>query len=301
MNILLAMIPAFFWGTTYAVTKSTLPDWPLPLLGALRALPAGLILLMIKPSLPKKSDWGILFRLGMVNIAIFFSLIFVMALTLPSAISAVGMVSLPVFAMIYDWVINKRSPNKIQAFFGLLLVCLAWFLFNPSSIQLSYIGLLAMVGAILCILCGSSITKSLSTRMSWWSVLTWQLLIGGTALSIESLINGFMSPEKYLQVINHFQTSNAIGLSWIIILNTAFGYGLYVWLLKRMSVVDFTFSGIANPVAGIVTGLFLLNESFTQTQYLLMGAMVLTSLMPQIIDTINGCAIVKFRIKKLIQ
>ena len=284
MNILLAMIPAFFWGTTYAVTKSTLPDWPLPLLGALRALPAGLILLMIKPSLPKKSDWGILFRLGMVNIAIFFSLIFVMALTLPAAISGVGMVSLPVFAMIYDWVINKRSPNKIQAFFGLLLVCLAWLLFNPTTIQLNYIGLLAMVGAILCILFGSSITKSLSTRIHWWSVLTWQLIIGGSVLTIASMVNGLLSPEKYLHVINNFQATNAVGLGWIIILNTAFGYGLYVWLLKRMSVVDFTFSGIANPVAGIVTGLFLLNESFTETQYLLMGAMILTSLMPQIFE-----------------
>ena len=284
MNILLAMIPAFFWGTTYAVTKSTLPDWPLPLLGALRALPAGLILLMIKPSLPKKSDWGILFRLGMVNIALFFSLIFVMALTLPAAISGVGMVSLPVFAIIYDWVINKRSPNKIQTFFGLLLVCLAWLLFNPSTIQLNYIGLLAMVGAILCILFGSSITKSLSVRIHWWSVLTWQLIIGGSVLTIASMVNGFISPEKYLHIIDNFQASNAVGLGWIIILNTAFGYGLYVWLLKRMSVVDFTFSGIANPVAGIVTGLFLLNESFTETQYLLMGAMILTSLMPQILE-----------------
>ena len=48
MNIVLAMIPAFFWGTTYAVTQLTLPDWPPLLLGALRALPAGLILLLIK-------------------------------------------------------------------------------------------------------------------------------------------------------------------------------------------------------------------------------------------------------------
>ena len=52
MNILLAMIPAFFWGTTYAVTQYTLTDWPPLLLGALRALPAGLLLLLLKPSIP---------------------------------------------------------------------------------------------------------------------------------------------------------------------------------------------------------------------------------------------------------
>jgi drug/metabolite transporter (DMT)-like permease len=283
MNVLLAMIPAFFWGTTYAVTQSTLQDWPLPLLGALRALPAGIILLMLKPCLPKKQEWSILFRLGMVNIGIFFCLIFVMALTLPSAISAVGMVSLPVFAMIFDWVVNKRNPNKIQAFFGLLLVLLAWLLFDPRTIHLNYIGLLAMFAAIICILYGSSMTKSLGIRMHWWTVLTWQLILGGGLLTVAAVIHGFISPEKYIHVINHFQLNNAIGLSWIIILNTALGYGLYVWLLQKMSVVDFTFAGIANPIAGIATGLFLLNETFNETQYLLMGSMILTSLMPQII------------------
>ena len=40
------MIPAFLWGTTYAVTKYATPDWPPLLLGALRALPAGLLLLL---------------------------------------------------------------------------------------------------------------------------------------------------------------------------------------------------------------------------------------------------------------
>jgi len=283
MNILLAMIPAFFWGTTYAVTQSTLQDWPLPLLGALRALPAGIILLMIKPCLPKKSEWGIIFRLGMINIGVFFSLIFVMALTLPSAISAIGMVSLPVFAMTFDWLIHKKTPNKVQAFFGLLLIIFAWLLFNPKAIHLNYVGLLAMFGAIMCILCGSNMTKSLGQRMHWWTVLTWQLIIGGALLSFVAIINGLLSPEKYSYVIEHFQLNNALGLSWIIILNTALGYGLYVWLLQKMTVVDFTFAGIANPIAGITTGMFLLNETFSETQYLLMGSMILTSLMPQII------------------
>ncbi len=114
MNILLAMIPAFFWGTTYAVTQFTLPDLPPVLLGALRALPAGLLLLAIKPSLPKKQDWKILLVLGTINIALFFGLIFVMALTLPSAISGVGMISVPVFAMLFGWMVYKRQPSLIQ-------------------------------------------------------------------------------------------------------------------------------------------------------------------------------------------
>ena len=288
MNILLAMIPAFFWGTTYAVTQFSLPDWPPLLLGALRALPTGLILLAIKPNLPKRSDWGILFKLGSINIAAFFSLIFVMALTLPSAISGVGMISVPVFAMLYHWIVGKRRPKGIQAFFGFLLIVLAWLLFDPGSISLNPIGMIAMLGAIVCIVVGSSITKALGSRIQWWSVLTWQLILGGSILAVAAGIHTLISPDVYVEVLHSFNLTHGLGLLWIALLNTALGYIMYVWLLQRMTVVDFTFGGIANPVAGIITGMLLLGEMFTPHQYALMASMILCSLMPQVIGLIRN-------------
>ncbi|EPR4991791.1 DMT family transporter [Vibrio navarrensis] len=288
MNILFAMIPAFFWGTTYAITQSTLPDWPPLLLGALRALPAGLLLLLIKPSRPKLSELNTLFKLGLINIALFFSLIFVMALTLPSAISGVGMISVPVFAMLFHWVVNKKSPNRLQASCGAGLILLAWFLFDPSQISLSSVGLGAMLGAILCIIVGSNITKSLGHSMHWWTILTWQLILGGIALSALSVLHASFTPNDYVQALTRLSTENLFGLIWVIVLNTALGYGLYVWLLQRMSVVDFTFGGIANPVAGIACGALLLHEVYTVHQYLLMAGMILLSLLPQIIVSMKS-------------
>ncbi|CAK1743872.1 DMT family transporter [Vibrio crassostreae] len=293
MNILLAMIPAFFWGTTYAVTQFTLQEWPPLLLGALRALPAGLLLLAVKPTLPKKGEWQIIFTLGLINIATFFGLIFVMALTLPSAISGVGMISVPVFAMIFHWVVKKQRPHLIQALSGIGLISLAWILFNPSQIALNPIGLGAMFAAIMCIVIGSSITKSLGNRMHWWKVLTWQLILGGTILSVASGVHAFIDPQPYVNAVTHFDTRNAMGLLWVIGLNTALGYGMYVWLLQRMSVVDFTFGGIANPVAGIVTGMVLMGESFTPTQYSLMTGMIVMSLLPQLILAVRQTKTVK--------
>lgn len=283
MNILLAMIPAFLWGTTYAVTKATLPDWPPLALGALRALPAGLILLAIKPSWPSAKNWKGLSMVGLVNIAAFFSLIFVMALTLPSAISGVGMVSVPVFAMAYHWLIRGQRPSMIQLSCGLALVVLAWKLFDPESISLNPIGLLAMLAAIMCIIFGSTLTKSLGDRIHWWSVLTWQLIIGGLALSAAALVHAAIEPNAYLAALHHFSLTNAFGIVWIVLANTVLGYGLYVWLLQRMSVVDFTFGGIANPVAGIVGGGLLLGEFYQWQQYALMAGMIIMSLLPQVI------------------
>lgn len=277
------MIPSFFWGTTYAVTQFTLTDWPPLLLGALRALPAGLLLLMIKPTLPTRDEWKVLLTLGTINIATFFALIFVMALTLPSAISGVGMVSVPVFAMLFHWLKNKQRPNAIQALCGAALVLLAWMLFDPSSIRLNPIGLLAMLAAISCIVVGSSITKSLGTRMHWWKVLTWQLILGGLVLVVLSAIHSVFATDTYVAALNGISLRNALGLIWVAVLNTALGYGMYVWLLQRMSVVDFTFGGIANPIAGIVTGLILLGENYTVVQYGLMAGMIVMSLLPQLV------------------
>lgn len=277
------MIPSFFWGTTYAVTQFTLTDWPPLLLGALRALPAGLLLLMIKPTLPTRNEWKVLLTLGTINIATFFALIFVMALTLPSAISGVGMVSVPVFAMLFHWLKNKQRPNAIQALCGAALVLLAWMLFDPSSIRLNPIGLLAMLAAISCIVVGSSITKSLGTRMHWWKVLTWQLILGGLVLVVLSAIHSVFATDTYVTALNGISLRNALGLIWVAVLNTALGYGMYVWLLQRMSVVDFTFGGIANPIAGIVTGLILLGENYTVVQYGLMAGMIVMSLLPQLV------------------
>lgn len=277
------MIPAFFWGTTYAVTQYTLPNWPPLLLGALRALPAGLLLLLVKPTLPKKGEWQVLFSLGLINIATFFGLIFVMALTLPSAISGVGMVSVPVFAMLFHWVVSSKKPNLLQAISGVILVVLAWLLFDPRSITLNPIGLAAMLAAIMCIVVGSSITKSLGSKMDWWSVLTWQLLIGGVILALASIFQFFVDATSYLSVYKSFSNRNALGLLWVIGFNTALGYGMYVWLLQKMSVVDFTFGGIANPIAGILSGMILIGDVFSPYQYALMICMIITSLLPQVI------------------
>lgn len=277
------MIPATFWGTTYAVTQYALADWPPLLLGALRALPAGLLLLALKPSLPQKQDWPVLIRLGSINIAAFFSLIFVMALTLPSAISGVGMVSVPVFAMMYLWLIHKKRPNLVQVISGGLIILLAWNLFDPSSISLNPIGLVAMLAAIICIVVGSSLTQSLGNRMHWWTVLTWQLILGGVILSLFALVHAFFEPQQYIQSVANIDIKNLGGLLWVILLNTALSYGMYVWLLQRMSVVDFSFGGIANPIAGILSGMLLVGERFTAVQYGLMAAMIIMSLLPQAI------------------
>ncbi len=278
------MIPAFLWGTTYAVTKYATPDWPPLLLGALRALPAGLLLLLLKPSLPTRSQWLSLLTLGAVNIALFFAFIFIMAVNLPAAIAGVGMVSVPVVALLYAWLGKGQRPAKIQAFCAMALVVLAWLLFDPAHVALNVLGVAALFGALLTIVIGSTLVQSLSVHIHWWVVLTWQLIIGGTILLLAAFIDGsLLHPEQYQVVFEPVSALQYSALFWLIVPNTAIAYILYVWLLGRMTVAEFSFGTIANPIAGIVCAVLLINEQYQDWQYLLMFMMIVFSVLPQML------------------
>lgn len=278
------MIPAFLWGTTYAVTKYATPDWPPLLLGALRALPAGLLLLLLKPSLPTRSQWLGLLTLGAVNIALFFAFIFIMAVNLPAAIAGVGMVSVPVVALLYAWLSKGQRPAKIQAFCAMALVVLAWLLFDPAHVALNVLGVAALLGALLTIVIGSTLVQSLSVHIHWWVVLTWQLIIGGTILLVATFIDGsLIHPEQYQVIFEPVSALQYSALFWLIVPNTAIAYILYVWLLGRMTVAEFSFGTIANPIAGIVCAVLLINEQYQDWQYLLMFMMIVFSVLPQML------------------
>lgn len=278
------MIPAFLWGTTYAVTKYATPDWPPILLGAIRALPAGILLWFIKPSWPKRNQWRGLMVLASVNIALFFSFIFVMAVNLPAAIAGVGMVSVPVVALVYAWLIKGQRPALIQSLCAAVLVILAWCLFDPQYVVLNFLGVAALLGALLTIVVGSTLVKKITIHIHWWTVLTWQLIIGGAILTAAAATQGyFIAPDAYHALGSTFTASQWFVLFWLVVPNTAIAYALYVWLLGRMTVVEFTFGTIANPIAGIICAVLLLGEQYQLWQYMFMTLMIFFSVLPQLL------------------
>ena len=239
---------------------------------------------MLKPSLPTRSQWPSLLTLGAVNIALFFAFIFIMAVNLPAAIAGVGMVSVPVVALLYAWLAKGQRPAKVQAFCAMALVVLAWLLFDPAYVALNVLGVAALFGALLTIVIGSTLVQSLSVHIHWWVVLTWQLIIGGSLLLLAAFIDGsVLNPEQYHVVFEPISALQYTALFWLIVPNTAIAYTLYVWLLGRMSVAEFSFGTIANPIAGIVCAVVLINEQYQDWQYLLMFLMIIFSVLPQML------------------
>ena len=86
-DVLLTAIAPIVWGSTYIVTTQFLPDFSPISVAMLRALPAGLLLLLIVRQLPRGIWWLRTFVLGALNISIFLSMLFVAAYRLPGGVA----------------------------------------------------------------------------------------------------------------------------------------------------------------------------------------------------------------------
>src|SRR5664279_5303430 len=87
-DTLLTGLAPLAWGTTYIVTTELLPDGHPLFASLIRALPAGLIAIAIARQLPTGAWWWKSMVLGVLNIGVFFPLLFVAAYQLPGGIAA---------------------------------------------------------------------------------------------------------------------------------------------------------------------------------------------------------------------
>ncbi|MGO4841363.1 EamA family transporter, partial [Rhizobiaceae sp. 2RAB30] len=88
VDLLLTAVAPAIWGSTYLVTTELLPQgYPLTV-AMLRALPAGMLLLLLVRQLPQGLWWGRVLVLGALNFSIFWWLLFVAAYRLPGGVAA---------------------------------------------------------------------------------------------------------------------------------------------------------------------------------------------------------------------
>lgn len=257
------------WGTTYLVFTQTLPVGHPLLVGALRALPAGVLLMLLGPGLPPRNKLLPLLALGLANIGVFFALLFVAAQRLPGGVAATIMSAQPLVVALLAWPLLSRRPRPAQLVAALAgSVGVGLLILGPAA-KLDAIGVIASLAAALSMAMGTVLIERWGRIGTPLAVAAWQLALGGLVLLPVALLVEGLPPA--------FTARNAVGFAYLIIIGTALGYWLWVRGIGMLG-ADVTFLSLLSPLTATVLGALVLAEWFTPVQtsgaLLILGATV---------------------------
>ncbi|GAA1964270.1 EamA family transporter [Kitasatospora viridis] len=256
-----ALAPAS-WGTTYLVTTQLLPEGRPMLAAVMRALPAGLLLLLLGRRLPKGRWWGRAIVLGMLNIGLFFPLIFIGAYRLPGGVAATIGALQPLLVTGFSVGVLKVRPSLRAVLAGLVGAGGVALLVLKSGARLDPTGLVAMVIAIVLMAMGTVLTRRWGRPegATMLDLTAWQLVVGGIFLVPVATISEGMPPAP--------TTDNVIGFAYLGLVGTALAYALWFRGIERLGAGPASFLGLVNPLVATAGGIIVLHQTLTTWQVL---------------------------------
>ncbi|MFD1194719.1 EamA family transporter [Seohaeicola saemankumensis] len=257
-DVLLTALAPAIWGSTYLVTTEALPGGYPVTMAALRALPAGLLLLAVTRCLPPRVWLGRVFLLGAFNFALFWVLLFVAAYRLPGGVAATlgALQAMMVILMARGWLGTPiRAGAVVAAATGVLGVAL--LLIGPEA-ALDPAGIAAGLGGAASMAAGTVLSRKWQPPVSALSFTAWQLIAGGVLLLPLALI--FEPPLPPLSA------TNLVGLTWLGLIGAAATYVLWFRGVARLEPGAVSMLGMMSPVTAVILGWIWLGQSLSLLQ-----------------------------------
>jgi probable blue pigment (indigoidine) exporter len=257
-DILLTALAPAIWGSTYLVTTEALPaGYPITL-AALRALPAGLLLLVLTRCLPPRAWLGRVFLLGGFNFALFWVFLFVAAYRLPGGVAATlgALQAMMVILMARGWLGTPIRAGAITAAAaGVLGVAL--LLIGPEA-ALDPLGVAAGLGGAASMAAGTVLSRKWQPPVSALSFTAWQLTAGGLILLPFALI---LEPA-----LPPLTPTNIAGLVWLGLIGAAATYALWFRGIARIEPGAVSMLGMMSPLTAVLLGWVVLGQSLSPLQ-----------------------------------
>lgn len=250
------------WGSTYFVTREFLPDEPL-WGAAIRALPAGLILLVIVRRLPHGSWWWKSVVLGTLNVGAFFVLVYAAAQLLPASIASTIMAFSPVTLALVAWLLVHERPNALRLAGGAVGVVGVALMLLGGATRLSGIGVAASLTAMLMSSFGFILAKRWNQDVDVLASTAWQLTAGGLMLLPVALL--FEGPPPAVD------GPTLAAYAYLTLIATALAYVTWFTALNHLRGDAVGLIGLLNPVAGVLLGVLVAGDVLGPRQWVGLG------------------------------
>jgi len=259
-TLFLTALAPVIWGSSYIVTTTLLPGHSPLVVALLRALPAGLLLLLLVRELPPLHWIPRLLLLGALNFSLFWGLLFLSAYRLPGGVAAtLGAVQPLIVVFLSALLLN--TPVRAAAVTAALLSIagVALLVLTPAA-RLDTIGVLAGLGGALSMAAGVVLSRKWQPPVPPLTFTAWQLTAGGLLLVPVTL---WMVPD-----LPQFTAANIAGLAYMSLIGGALTYILWFRGLARLDPAQVSLLGVFSPLSAVVLGWLLLNETLTANQML---------------------------------
>lgn len=254
---LTALAPAI-WGTTYIVTTELLPGGDPLTIAVLRALPAGLLLLLLVRRLPPPSQLGRVFFLGALNFAIFWACLFVATYRLPGGIAAtVGAIQPLIVLLLARKALDEpiRAIQAAAAFTG--LIGIAVLVLGPDA-GFDPLGLGAGLAGAASMAAGTVYSRKWRGDTPLLTFTAWQLTAGGLLLLPAAFWFGAGLPPMGFGPL--------AGLGWLTLVGAALSYVLWFNGVGRLAPSTVSAMGFLSPLVAVMAGWLLLGEALSPLQ-----------------------------------
>jgi probable blue pigment (indigoidine) exporter len=263
--LLTATAPAI-WGSTYIVTTELLPaNYPLTV-ALLRALPAGLLLLLIVRRLPERAWWGAHLRARRAE------LLCAVGDAVPGGLPAAGRVAatitsvqplLVVFLASLFLGARVRALSVVAAVVGMGGVAL--LVLTPNA-ALDAPGIAAALAAAVSMAFGTVLSRRWQPPVSALTFTAWQLTAGGLLLLPVALLLEPPLPALTLH--------NGIGFGWLGLVGAALTYIVWFRGVARLEPSAIAPLAFLSPVTAVVLGWALLGQALSAWQVAGIGIVI---------------------------
>ncbi|WP_109420047.1 EamA family transporter [Proteus terrae] len=267
-TLLLTALAPIVWGSTYIVTTEMLPANVPMTLATLRALPAGILLLIIMRQLPQGIWWLRVIILGILNFSLFWWLLFISAYRLPGGVAAtVGAVQPLIVLFLSRWLLQTRLSwlSILAALGGIFGVAI--LILTPNA-ALDPIGIIAGLGGAFSMATGTVLSRRWQPPVTPLTFTAWQLTAGGAVLLPFALL--------FEPALPSLTGINFLGLAYLTLIGGALTYIFWFRGLALLGPSSVASLGFLSPLSAVILGWALLEQQLTSLQILGMIVILLS-------------------------